>query len=114
MALEDMMDTVRYFNDRPVYLDRQGQPMTLRQWSEAFADGEGRTLAQTKVGRREVLTMWMGVDADPISNPVPLIFGTAVLGRRRRITHEIETPTEEAALKAHYDMVAKLEAEDSA
>lgn len=100
----DRLDAVQYFNDRPVYLDRAGRPMTLRQWAEAYEDAERRLVARTVVGDAEVITMWMGLDADPIDNPVPLIFGS-IIKTGDSWGREIESPTEADALIAHQTLV---------
>lgn len=103
----DRVDSVQYFDGRPVYLDRSGQPMTLRQWAEAYEDKEGRLVARTTVGEAEIITMWLGLDADPIDNPVPLIFGSIVrLGNAWG--EEIESATEQEAMEAHRVLVDRM------
>jgi hypothetical protein len=112
-SLADDLDVVRYFNGRPVYLDRSGQPMTLRQWGEAYEDAEKRLVARTEVGDAQVITMWMGLDADPISNPIPLIFGS-IIRRGASWGEEIETATEAEAMQAHQQLVYRVAKEQKA
>ena len=100
------VDEIQYVGGRSLYLDRQGQPMTLRQWGAAFSDVEGRIVAQDLVGNVLVLTMWMGVDASLFSGKAPLIFGS-ILKEGLKFGHQIETATEAEALEAHEILVLK-------
>lgn len=103
-----MLDTVgRYDDGSPMYVGRDGQPMTLRQWSDAFHDSAGRTVARTVISDDcVVVTMWIGFVYDPWQDP-PLIYGTLA-----RFTNghnqEIESATERDALAVHWRMVGRL------
>ncbi len=108
MHVDPDVDAVPYyFNGRPVYIDRNGEPMSVRDWSLAFSDATNRTLAWTAEGDSEVITMWMGMDSDPMHHPVPLIFGS-IIKSHGVFSDEIETATEAEALEAHQKLVDLL------
>lgn len=102
------LDAIAYFDGRPMYLDRAGQPMTLRQWAEAFEDTAGRLVARTKIGDAEVVTMWIGIDHDPFAEGGPLIFGSIVRLGGGGFGEEIESSTEEEAFEAHRVLVDRV------
>jgi hypothetical protein len=62
-----------------MFHDRDGMPMTLRQFSNAFNDVSYKIVARTEVGDHVVTTAWLGTDQGhgDGSGP-PLIFGTIV------------------------------------
>jgi len=43
------------WDGRPIYYDRQGQPMTLHQWAEKFHDEHYTHLARDVIGPDEPL-----------------------------------------------------------
>lgn len=53
---DPVWDEVRLINGEPLYRDRNGQPMTLRQWSTALNTTEYRILGRTAVGDTQVIT----------------------------------------------------------
>lgn len=104
-----------------LFRDRQGQPMTLRQFNEAASDLDYRLVARTRIegdcaniwghgpaGDCEVITSWLGTDQGFGFEPA-LIFGTIVRhGGQFDERSERFSPSEEHALATHARMAAKL------
>jgi hypothetical protein len=63
------------------YYDRNGKPMSLTEWAQAF-DAEDRHIGYTNVGKYEVSTVWLGLDHNWTEGGPPLIFETMVFNRR--------------------------------
>ena len=62
----------------PEYYDRQGQPVTARQWANRFAQPEDKRVAQTTLpDGKWVSTVWLGLNHAFTPGP-PLIFETMV------------------------------------
>lgn len=57
--------------------DRQGNPISMRRWSELCQDPEYAIVAQEKVGWAWVSTVWLGISTT-IGSRRPLIFETMV------------------------------------
>lgn len=88
------------------FYDRQGQPMNLFAWARAYSDYESRLLRRTEISEGvEVITVWQGVDGDPLHLGPPLIFGSVLRTGPHQFSDEVETATEEAALRAHEELV---------
>lgn len=87
------------------YYDRDGTPIGLLTWGKKFGDFPNRVVRRDEVGGLiEVMTMFHGMDGeDPWRQP-PHIFGT-VIKLVGMITEEVTSPTEEAALQAHEELL---------
>lgn len=64
-----------------MYYDRQGQPMTMVEWSKSISDLEYKRVAYDEVdgGTIQVSTVWLGLNHQYGDGP-PLIFETMVFG----------------------------------
>jgi hypothetical protein len=109
---------------RPMYYDRQGRPMPMRQWIMAIeGEPESRRVAYTRFDSGVwVSTVWLGINYNWGDGP-PLIFETMVfcpIEPREVLGHWIDAegdecwrwPTEEAALAGHDRIVAELTVPD--
>ena len=66
--------------DDPVrYYDRDGRQISLRQWGEMKYGSDYYRIADTRVGRVQVSTVWLGLDHRFGEGP-PIIFETMVFG----------------------------------
>lgn len=101
---DPMWDDVRKVGDTALYFDRQGQPMTLRQWVTGIETDEYRFLKRTRVGESMIVTAWNGVN-DGWPDPEAQIFGTIeIRGQGENVTyHDEETDSTEAAALATHD-----------
>jgi hypothetical protein len=105
------------WDGRPIYYDRQGQPMTMHQWAEKFED-EGYThIAQDVIGPDEPLdpaplitvsTFWLGVNHN-WRDDEPLIYETLIIGGGYEATGMRYT-TEKQAREGHRRVVDELRA----
>lgn len=69
-----------WFNDLgPRYFDRDGQPISLRQWADRWESTEYRRIAETYIGKTRVSTVWLGLDHGMFTDE-RLIFETMVFG----------------------------------
>lgn len=109
---------------RPMYFDRDGNPISMRRWGELRErglDGDGHygpnsyvRIGQDKVGEATVSTVWLGIDhgwgfsADP-ENLRPVIFETMIFGGPRDDSM-MRYHTEAEAIKGHAEAVADLRA----
>lgn len=98
------LDLINYVNGRPLYLGRNGRPITLRQWAEQFADIDARTLARDNVNGTRIITCWLGLDAAMIGPPQ--IYGTALMHGQGTLNEYLST-TEEMAMIMHALVLAK-------
>jgi hypothetical protein len=66
------------------HYDYEGEPMSLLDWTEAFADMDYRRVALDEIGVFNVSTVWLGLDHGLMryGQHEPIIFETAVF-----ITH---------------------------
>ncbi len=106
------LDEIPNVNGVPLFYGRRGEPMTLRQWSDAMADFESRTLAVTDVGQYRVKTVWLGTDDDAVvEGRQPRPFGTAVFaGSASKMLDERLSATETSALMMHAQVCGELQA----
>jgi hypothetical protein len=100
-----------------LYYDRQGEPITLDQWSELRDDPDYFRLGSTHIGPLWISTVWLGLDHSfswPGHEREPLIFETMVFdqsaeGMRKYDDLDMERyTTEEQALLGHAAMVTKV------
>lgn len=94
--------------DRPLYFDRQGQPIELMDWARKMEDDKYRRLAFDWVGRYSVSTIWEGLDRGMgwYTGRPPLIFSTAVLTDDEWVDVE-HYATEALAIHGHDQIVAR-------
>jgi hypothetical protein len=59
--------------------DYDGNPISIFEWAELFAQWPERRVSQTDVGDIEVSTVWLGLDYS-FGMGVPLIYETMVFG----------------------------------
>jgi hypothetical protein len=66
--------------NRPSKYDKQGKPISLRQWAETFEyEPEYRRVAETNLpSGRWVSTVWLGINYNLSEEGPPLIFETMV------------------------------------
>lgn len=95
---------------RPLYYDRQGNPLSLLEWAKIV---EAQDMAYKIVKRSGtddvwVSTVWLGIDHS-FGEEVPLIFETMIFGLPPEVDEYCERyPTEAAALAGHDRAVAWL------
>ena len=98
------------------YYDRQGNPMTMYQWAQRFAEKDKRVAETTLPNGRRVSTVWLGVNHTFGDGP-PLIFATMVFPSKKGPLHELDCErysTETEALAGHARMVEKWTGEPEA
>lgn len=109
---EDPIEALSHLGERMGmrYYDRQGQPITMRQWVESFEDFESKRVALTFVGDVRISTVWLGLDHNfanaygPVVSP-PLIFETMVFGGPMD-QEPYRWATEQEAIEGHEIAVA--------
>ena len=100
---------------RPLFFDRHGKPISLKQYIQAIADEEYKRVAQDTIGPYWVSTVWLGVDHG-WRGDTPLIFETMVfhqLAEERGVGLDMDMrryATEEEALRGHEEMVTLVRA----
>ena len=93
------------------YYDRQGNPLTLKQWASNFETrGDQKRVAETTLPNgRWVSTVWLGRNHQYGDGP-PLIFETMVFSSKDGPLNEEDCDrysTEAEALAGHAEMVEK-------
>jgi len=105
------------WDGRPIYYDRQGQPMTMHQWAEKFQDEDYTHIARDVIGPVEPLdpaplitvsTFWLGVNPN-WRNDEPLIYETLIIGGGYDATG-MRYATEKQAREGHRRVVDELRA----
>ena len=105
------------WDGRPIYYDRQGQPMTMHQWAEKFQDEDYTHIARDVIGPDEPLdpaplitvsTFWLGVNPN-WRNDEPLIYETLIIGGGYDATG-MRYATEKQAREGHRRVVDELRA----
>jgi len=111
------MDCDRDWDGRPVYYDRQGEPMTMQQWAQRFEDEDYRHIARDVIGPDEPLdpaplitvsTFWLGLNHNWRSDE-PLIYETIIIGGEHDATG-MRYATEKQARDGHRRAVDELRA----
>lgn len=83
-----------------MYYDRQGQPMTLNEWTQAVE--QPRHIAKTTLKSTWVSTVWLGLDHRFGGDGPPLIFETMVFHRGSMLGLDVRRyATEAEALEGH-------------
>lgn len=80
---DEIWDRVAGPSGTPLHYDRQGRPISLRQWVRIAESPRGRFVKSTNVGPFRVSTVWIGLDHG-FGSGVPLIFETMVFEQQRR------------------------------
>ena len=111
------MNRDKDWDGRPLYYDRHGQPMTMRQWAEKFEDENYTHIARDVIGPDEPLdpaplitvsTFWRGVNHD-LRHDEPLIYETLIIGGGYDATG-MRYATEKQAREGHRRAVDALRA----
>lgn len=134
VRISRFVDVTSYFDDvwdrvidpiteRAMHFDRQGRPITMRQWGELRErglDDDGHygpnsyvRIGEDDVGEAHISTVWLGMDhgwgfGDP-DNYRPVIFETLVFGGKYN-EYMMRYCTEEEAIKGHQEAVTDLRA----
>ncbi len=88
------------------YFDREGNPMTTKEWAIAYGDVEARTIGDDSLEGQHISTVWRGLDRQVGEGP-PLIFETMIFGGPHNGYCE-HYPTEREALTGHQRTVGAL------
>lgn len=96
-----------------LHYDRNGDPMTLRQWVTGYEDASYRILGHDTVGDTCVITIWNGLARyDGGEDPTKFIFSSIESVRHEEddatYHDEIDLATEEEALAEHNRRVSEL------
>jgi hypothetical protein len=112
------MNRDKDWDGRPLYYDRQGQPMTMQQWAEKCQDENYTHIARDVIGPDEPLdpaplitvsTLWCGVNHD-LRHDEPLIYETVIIGGGYDATG-MRYATEKQAREGHRRAVDELRAD---
>src|SRR6476646_10449034 len=112
------MNRDKDWDGRPLYYDRQGQPMTMQQWAEKCQDENYTHIARDAIGPDEPLdpaplltvsTLWCGVNHD-LRHDEPLIYETVIIGGGYDATG-MRYATEKQAREGHRRAVDELRAD---
>lgn len=124
----------QFLGSCPQYFDRDGDPISIADWVEAFGDEDYKRVAEDQVDDWWISTVWLGLNHSFSLNPEapPVIFETMVfdnsdegLKESEAVGERVGMPsigalgpdayqnryhTEEAALKGHKETVLAAEA----
>jgi hypothetical protein len=90
------------------YYDRQGRPITARQFAETHS--AQMRVALTKVGAYEVSTVWLGIDHNHWGGR-PILFETMVFAEGSTMDHHCDRyHTEAEAIAGHENVVGMVRA----
>lgn len=95
--------------DGPHHYDRQGNPITFRQFAKLAAKAEYRIVAQDWVGAILVSTAWHGVDlslAGMLGEQAPFLFETVIILPPEHQIGRALYQTEAQASEGHDRMIA--------
>lgn len=76
----------------PTHFDRDGEPITLRQWALLHGQPDYAIVKQEEVGPYWVSTVWLGIDHGFSMRGVPIIFETMVFSADEHYVRPQETP----------------------
>jgi hypothetical protein len=99
----ELRDTI---DDPPMYFGRDGKPMSLQAWCNAWSDPDYRLVATDEINGHRVTTMWMGTDIDCGYFPPPNIFATALF-KDGKMVDEVTSATELEARATHKAMCSQ-------
>lgn len=120
-STDELLDTVDPWGDGPTYFDKQGQPITMRQWTELRWDRDGDNSATgisdyARVGYTElaggvwVSTVWLGMDHG-WGMGRPVLFETMIFCKHDNYPYDsaqMRYCTEEEAREGHDRTVLDL------
>lgn len=114
MDADDPMDAMSYrISGEPMWYDRLGQPITIREANDLLADPEARIVKQEHIGAYYVSTVHLVLNHNFMGGP-PLIFETMVFDHDGTpepdwLDHGcIRATTEHAALSNHDQLAAAV------
>jgi hypothetical protein len=89
------------------YYDRNGKPISLDEWSQAYEDPALRRVGLTECGEGvTVSTVWLGLDHNLSGKGPPLIFETMIFGAQGYRDEQWRYATEQEARTGHDFVVA--------
>lgn len=92
----------------PDYYGRDGEPMTMLEWSEKFNNMEYKRVAEDTIPDTNtwVSTVWVGI---ALTGREPLIFETQTFSDMPKEDEYIRRyPTEQEAIEGHMEIVDRL------
>lgn len=109
-VLADMDERMSFYPDgRPVYFDRDGEPLRLLDWGAKREDVNYCRIGLTEVGEATVVTTWMGMNTSIGASP-PVIFETMICEGPYSLSR-MPYATEDEARQGHSRTVDDLRAE---
>jgi hypothetical protein len=90
------------------FWDRNGNPITRKQWAKLFHDRSYQQLAYDEVDGYAVSTVWLGFDHGHGYSEWPLLFETMVFGGERGREEQRRYETEAEALAGHAELLAEV------
>lgn len=82
------------------YYDRNGDPMSMLDWTRRFEDNTYKRVAFDQVGDIDISTVWLGLDHNFSGTGSPLIFETIVFGGPPDVDNETQRYATEAEARA--------------
>lgn len=93
------------------YYDRDGNAISMEEWSRLFADGDYKRVARTEIDGYDVSTVWLGLDYN-FGCGAPLFFETMVFTQIEDGAYENNWcdrySTYEAAITGHEEVVKTI------
>lgn len=86
------------------YFDKDGERIGLGTWARLTEDQKYKVIARTRIGKRTVSTVWLGIDS-ATSGKIPMIFETMVFPECEDWTRYA---TLVQAVKGHMATVARM------
>lgn len=91
--------------------DKEGNPISFREWSELRHDPDYHRVALTEIGEISISTVWLGINHG-ISEDEPIIFETMVFGGSLE-QEQWRYTTEAEALEGHNKAVELVKLEEA-
>lgn len=92
------------------YFDREGKPLTTKEWGKLFEDKDYQRIALTTVGDKTVSTVWLGLNHACDGSGLQ-IFETMVFAKDSWLDEECwRYATEAEAIVGHHRMVMAVAA----
>lgn len=120
--MPDEEDPFDMINGRPMYWNRQGEPMTRDQWLASYEDREqqlrDKRVAEDTIGPYWISTVWLGIDHALWMVGPPVIFETMVFVKHDEdgaplgpeVDYQLRYSTEAEALAGHAETVLMVRA----
>lgn len=83
------------------YFNKQGEPISLMEWSDLFEDSEYKMIEQSKIKGYLISTMWTGVNSAIFKEQPILIFETMIFSKNRTVDYQKRYSTLEEAKDGH-------------